>query len=187
MYAQSSGAVVSARRLLRVRGHHAVPAVRRGAARLGALAKRRALARALGATAPEFAKLAPEIEAARPAAAQSAAGAERGTAAPVRQHARFLQALAAARGLLFFIDDLHWADQGTLSLLHYLLRHLRRIACCVARRLPRDRARPRASAGDGARRMEPRAAGHAHRAGPLCAGGHRAQLLARCWAGQCLR
>jgi len=39
--------------------------------------------------------------------------------------ARFLQSLAANRGLLLFIDDLHWADRGTLSLLHYVLRHLR--------------------------------------------------------------
>ena len=39
--------------------------------------------------------------------------------------ARFLQALAAPAGLLVFLDDLHWSDQGTLSLLHYLLRRLR--------------------------------------------------------------
>ena len=41
---------------------------------------------------------------------------------------RFFQALAAPHGLLLFLDDLHWADQGTLALLHYLLRRLRRDA-----------------------------------------------------------
>jgi tetratricopeptide (TPR) repeat protein len=39
--------------------------------------------------------------------------------------ARLFQSLAAPHGLLLVLDDLHWADQGTLALLHYLLRRLR--------------------------------------------------------------
>ncbi len=39
--------------------------------------------------------------------------------------ARFLQELSAEKGLLLFLDDLHWADRGTLSMVHYLLRRLR--------------------------------------------------------------
>jgi tetratricopeptide (TPR) repeat protein len=38
--------------------------------------------------------------------------------------ARFLGRLAGRKGLLFFIDDLQWADHGSVALLHYLLRHL---------------------------------------------------------------
>ncbi len=105
---------------------------------------------ALGATAPEIAKFAPEIE------------AKLGTLTPnaplspseermrlFDNAARFLRALAAERGLLLFIDDVHWADQGTLSLLHYLLRHLRndRVLFLVAyREIELDRAHPLASA-----------------------------------------
>jgi predicted ATPase len=63
--------------------------------------------------------------------------------------ARFLQQLAAASGLLFFIDDLHWADQGTLNLLHYLLRHLREerlLILAAYREVELDRAHPLAGA-----------------------------------------
>ncbi len=105
---------------------------------------------ALGATAPEIVKFAPEIE------------LKLGTLAPnpplspgedrlrlFDNAARLLQSLAADRGLLVFIDDVHWADQGTLSMLHYLLRHLRsdRVLFLVAyREIELDRAHPLASA-----------------------------------------
>jgi predicted ATPase/class 3 adenylate cyclase len=105
---------------------------------------------ALGATATEIARFAPEIE------------LKLGTLPPnpplspsedrmrlFDNAARFLQSLAAARGLLVFVDDVHWADQGTLSLLHYLLRHLRndRVLFLVAyREIELDRAHPLASA-----------------------------------------
>ncbi|MGD8396538.1 MAG: protein kinase, partial [Candidatus Eiseniibacteriota bacterium] len=39
--------------------------------------------------------------------------------------ARFLRTLAAERGLLVWLEDLQWADQGTIALLHDILRHLR--------------------------------------------------------------
>lgn len=80
----------------------------------------------LGDTASELAKLAPEID--------SKMGPMRPnpSLAPNEERlrlfdnmARFLQTLAAYHGLLLFLDDLHWADRGTLSLLHYTLRHLR--------------------------------------------------------------
>jgi len=80
----------------------------------------------LGDTATELVKLAPELE--------SKLGALRPNPLlePNEERlrlfdnmARFLQTLAVNRGLLLFIDDLHWADHGTLSLLHYMLRHLR--------------------------------------------------------------
>jgi len=80
----------------------------------------------LGDTAAELVKLAPELE--------SKLGSLRPNPllAPNEERlrlfdnmARFLQTLAVNHGLLLFIDDLHWADRGTLSLLHYMLRHLR--------------------------------------------------------------
>jgi len=105
---------------------------------------------ALGATAPEIAKFAPEIEAKLGALAPNAPlspGEER--LRLFDNAARFLQSLAAERGLLIFIDDVHWVDQGTLSLLQYLLRHLRanRVLVLAAyREIELDRAHPLASA-----------------------------------------
>ncbi|HQR10772.1 MAG TPA: AAA family ATPase [Casimicrobiaceae bacterium] len=105
---------------------------------------------ALGTTAPEIAKLAPEIE------AKLGALAPNPPLSPSEERmrlfdnvARLLRGLAAQRGMLVFIDDVHWADQGTLSLLHYLLRHLRndRVLFLVAyREIELDRAHPLASA-----------------------------------------
>jgi predicted ATPase len=59
--------------------------------------------------------------------------------------ARFLQKIAAERGLLLFIDDLHWADHGTIALLHYLLRRLRNervLVLAAYREVELDRSRP---------------------------------------------
>jgi class 3 adenylate cyclase/tetratricopeptide (TPR) repeat protein len=105
---------------------------------------------ALGATATEIARFAPEIESklgALPPNPPLSPSEDRMRL--FDNAARFLQSLAAARGLLVFVDDVHWADQGTLSLLHYLLRHLRneRVLFLVAyREIELDRAHSLAGA-----------------------------------------
>jgi eukaryotic-like serine/threonine-protein kinase len=103
-----------------------------------------------GTTAAELARLAPEI--------QSRLGPlEASIPLPPQEErlrlfdhlARFFQELAAERGLLLFLDDLHWADQGSLLLLRYLLRALRhdRILILAAyREVELDRAHPLAAA-----------------------------------------
>jgi class 3 adenylate cyclase/tetratricopeptide (TPR) repeat protein len=105
---------------------------------------------ALGATAAEIAKFAPEIEAKLGALAPNAPLSPNDERLRLFDNtARFLQSLAAEHGLLLFIDDVHWADQGTLSLLQYLLRHLRahRVLVLAAyREIELDRAHPLASA-----------------------------------------
>ncbi|MEZ4767413.1 MAG: AAA family ATPase [Caldilineales bacterium] len=78
------------------------------------------------AMAAELAKLAPEIEQrAGPLAANPPLSASEERLRLFDHVSRFLRNLAGVRGLLLFLDDLHWADQGTLSLLRYLLRSLR--------------------------------------------------------------
>lgn len=104
----------------------------------------------LNGTAPELAKLAPEIE--------SKLGPQTANAPlpPTEERlrlfdnvARFLSRLAAAHGLVIFLDDLHWADQGTLGLLHYLVRHLRNERVMILgayREVELDRMHPLATA-----------------------------------------
>ena len=105
---------------------------------------------ALGATAPEIAKLAPEIEAKiGPLAPNPPLAPNEERLRLFDNAARFLQSLAAARGLLLFLDDLHWADQGTLSLLNYLLRCLKNdrvLVLAAYREIELDRAHPLAAA-----------------------------------------
>ena len=80
----------------------------------------------LGDDAPQIAKLAPEIETRLgPFPAHT-------DLAPHEERLLFFDAvvqvlsnLARRKGLLFYADDLHWADRGTLWLLGHLLRQMR--------------------------------------------------------------
>lgn len=104
----------------------------------------------LGSTAPEILKFAPEIETKLgPLTPNPPLSPNEERLRLFDNIARLLQTLAAPRGLLFFIDDLHWADQGTLSLLHYLLRHLRTsrmLFLGAYREIELDRTHPLAAA-----------------------------------------
>jgi tetratricopeptide (TPR) repeat protein/type II secretory pathway predicted ATPase ExeA len=85
-----------------------------------------ALRAALGDAAPELARLVPEIDARLgpfPAAAALQPHEER--LRLFEAVTRVLRGLAGERGLLVWLDDLHWADTGTLSLLRHLIRQLR--------------------------------------------------------------
>src|SRR5215813_631077 len=80
----------------------------------------------LGEAAPQIAKLAPEIE------TRLGPFPARTELAPHEERLLFFDAvaqvfsnLARTNGLLFYADDLHWADRGTLWLLGHLLRQLR--------------------------------------------------------------
>jgi class 3 adenylate cyclase/tetratricopeptide (TPR) repeat protein len=102
------------------------------------------------ASTPEIGKFAPEIDARVGAPAPHAAlspGEER--LRLFDNAARFFQSLATGAGIVVFIDDIHWADQGTLSLLHYLLRHLRNdpiLFLAAYREVELDRTHPLAAA-----------------------------------------
>jgi len=80
----------------------------------------------IGPSAVELAKLAPEIESRLGVLAPNPPLSPQEERLRLFDHvSRFFHNLTEKNGLLLFIDDIHWADQGTLSLLHYLLRHLR--------------------------------------------------------------
>jgi tetratricopeptide (TPR) repeat protein len=80
----------------------------------------------LGDSATQIAKLAPEIE------TRLGPFPERPQPAPHEERLLFFDAVAQVfsniarrQSLLFYADDLHWADRGTLWLLGHLLRQLR--------------------------------------------------------------
>ncbi len=108
------------------------------------------LRRRAGSSAAELAKLAPEIEARlAPLTPNPPLTPDEERLRLFDHVARFLGALASEQGLLLFVDDLHWADHGTLSLVHYLLRRLRGERMLVLgayRELELDRRHPLASA-----------------------------------------
>jgi len=105
-----------------------------------------ALREMVGDAGPELARLAPAVE------SRLGPFEDRPELPPHEERlrlfdhiARFLQRLAASRGLLVFIDDLQWADHGSLSLLHYLLRMLREdpvLFVGAYREVELDRAHP---------------------------------------------
>ncbi|MCI0665089.1 MAG: AAA family ATPase, partial [Acidobacteria bacterium] len=85
-----------------------------------------ALRAVLGDAAEQTAKLAPEIE------TRLGPFTERPELPPHEERLLFFDAvaqvfahLAREKGLLFYADDLHWADRGTIWLLGHLLRQLR--------------------------------------------------------------
>ncbi|HEX7972959.1 MAG TPA: AAA family ATPase, partial [Anaerolineales bacterium] len=104
----------------------------------------------LDTMAPELARLAPEIDSKLGPQAPNPPLSPNEERLRLFDHiARFLQMLARPHGLIFFIDDLHWADQGTLTLLHYLLRNLRAAPLLVLaayREVELDRTHPFAAA-----------------------------------------
>jgi len=105
-----------------------------------------ALRAKLGDTAPQIAKLAPEIQ------TRLGPFPERAELPPHEERLLFFDAvakvfvnLAGAKGLLFYADDLHWADRGTLWLLGHLLRQLREERVLILgayRETELDRAHP---------------------------------------------
>jgi tetratricopeptide (TPR) repeat protein len=80
----------------------------------------------LGDTAPQLARFAPEL------VTRLGPFPEHGQLAPHEERLLFFDAVAKVfaniarrQSLLFYADDLHWADHGTLWLLGHLLRQLR--------------------------------------------------------------
>jgi tetratricopeptide (TPR) repeat protein len=104
----------------------------------------------LGPLAPELARLAPEIEAKLGPLPPSPALPPQEERLRLFDHvARLFQGLARERGLLLVLDDLHWADHGTLTLLQYLMRNLREERLLVLgayREADLDRSHPLAAA-----------------------------------------
>ena len=105
-----------------------------------------ALRRTLGESAPRLAKLAPEIE------ARLGPFPDRHELSPHEERLLFfdavvqaLRATSRAGAVLFYIDDLHWADSASLALLGHLLRALREervLFLASYREIELDRAHP---------------------------------------------
>ena len=104
----------------------------------------------LGDLAPQIAKLAPELD------ARLGPFPARPELPPHEERLLFFDAvaqvfsnLAQEHGLLFFVDDLHWADRGTLWLLGHLMRQTREQRVLIVgcyRETELDRAHPLAKA-----------------------------------------
>ena len=104
----------------------------------------------LGDNAPQIAKLAPEVETRLgPFAARTELSAQEERLLFFDAVVQVLSNLARSKGLLFYADDLHWADRGTLWLLGHVLRQLRDERALIVgcyRETELDRAHPLARA-----------------------------------------
>jgi len=108
------------------------------------------LTAALGDAARQISKLAPEVE------TRLGPFPQQPELPPHEERLLFFDAvaqvfanLAGKKGLLFYADDLHWADRGTLWLLGHLLRQLRNERVLILgayRETELDRAHPLAKA-----------------------------------------
>ncbi len=106
----------------------------------------------LGDAAPQIAKLAPEL------IARLGPFPERDQLAPHEERLLFFDAVAKVfaniakrKSLLFYADDLHWADHGTLWLLGHLLAPGAHRARADCGRVSRNRTRSHAPARESAR------------------------------------
>ena len=104
----------------------------------------------LGGTATELARLVPEIATRLgPLPPSPSLGPQEQRLRLFEMFAQFLDNLADEKGLLLFVDDLHWADQGTLAVLSYLMRRLRQAPLLILagyREVELDRNHPLAEA-----------------------------------------
>ena len=104
----------------------------------------------LGDAAPQIAKLAPDIETRLgPFPARTELPPHEERLLFFDAVARVFANLARKSGLMFFADDLHWADRGTLWLLGHLLRQMREERVLIVgcyRETELDRAHPLARA-----------------------------------------
>jgi len=108
------------------------------------------LREAIGENASQIAKLAPEIETRLgPFPARHELPAHEERLLFFDAVTEVLAKLARRQSLLFYLDDLHWADSGTLWLLGHLVRNLRAERVLIAasyRDTELDRAHPLAKA-----------------------------------------
>jgi tetratricopeptide (TPR) repeat protein len=104
----------------------------------------------IGENAPQIAKLAPEIEAILgPFPARPALPAHEERLLFFDAVTLLVARLAKRHSLLLYLDDLHWADSGTLWLLGHLIRNLRKERVLIVasyRDTELDRAHPLAKA-----------------------------------------
>jgi len=104
----------------------------------------------IGETATELARLAPEIESKLgPLPPNPTLGPDEQRLRLFENIAQFFERIAVDVGLRLFVDDLHWADKGSLSLLTYLMRRLRHSPLLVVaayREVELDRKHPLADA-----------------------------------------
>jgi tetratricopeptide (TPR) repeat protein len=100
-------------------------------------------------TAPELARLAPELETRLGPFPSTPALPPHEERLRLFDHvSRFVRTLSRGQGAAVVLDDLHWADKGTLAMLHYLLRQLREdpvLFIGTYRETELDRARPLAT------------------------------------------
>ena len=144
-------------------------------------------AQQLGSNAFELSRLAPEIEVKIGPLPPSPPLPSNDERLRLFDHIRPLSAkIAAERGLLLFIDDLHWADHGTHRAAALFVAPPAPRSRVGAGRLPRSGTRSIAPAERRAGRMEPRTTGAAHPDRASAAGRNVRDVVRAAGPRQCL-